>query len=56
MHWNTAKQILYYLKGAMHSTLVLGGNPDNAQRLVAYSDANWAEDLDDRRSTSGYTI
>jgi hypothetical protein len=55
-HWNAAKQILRYLKGAKASILVLGGDPDTAQCLVAYSDSNWAEDLDDRRSTSGYAI
>jgi hypothetical protein len=55
-HWEAAKRVLKFLKGKKDHTLELGGDPDIATDLVAYSDANWAEDLDDRRSISGYVI
>ena len=53
-HWEAAKRILKYLKGRKDSGLVLGGEPEHALEITAYSDASWAEDRDDRRSTSGY--
>jgi hypothetical protein len=37
-------------------TLVLGGDTEAPTALSAYSDSNWAEDRDDRRSTSGYVL
>jgi hypothetical protein len=55
-HWEAAKRVLKYLKGHPEVRLTLGGNPNHALDLVAYSDASWAEDRDDRRSTSGYVV
>src|SRR5262249_39008897 len=55
-HWEAAKRILRYLKGRRKHGLRLGGDISCATSLVAYSDANWAEDPEDRRSTSGYVI
>ncbi len=49
--WIEAKRILRYLKFTFDYCLKLGGDRD--QDLVAYSDANWASDTSDRRSTSG---
>jgi hypothetical protein len=55
-HWEAAKRIVKYLKGKSNYGLVLGGKGDNALRLTAYSDASWAEDINDRRSVSGYVV
>ncbi|GKE98728.1 uncharacterized mitochondrial protein-like protein, partial [Tanacetum coccineum] len=43
-HWSAVKRILRYLHG----------NPDTS--LEAFSDADWAGDSDDRRSTRGFAI
>ncbi|GKC02061.1 retrovirus-related pol polyprotein from transposon TNT 1-94 [Tanacetum coccineum] len=43
-HWSAVKRILRYLHG----------NPDTS--LEAFSDADWAGDSDDRRSTKGFSI
>lgn len=52
-HWNAAIQILQYLNATKHFCLTLGGND---LELVGYSDSDWAEDRDNRRSISGYTF
>lgn len=53
-HWEAAKRALRFLKGMKDHSLTLGGDPPNATALVMYSDADWGENIDDRRSTSGY--
>jgi len=51
-HLCAAKRILRYLKGTKDYKLHLGQNSDLT--LVGYSDANWGNDPDTRRSTTGY--
>lgn len=56
-HWVAVKRILRYLKGSLDLGLVL--RPAAASvpfSLQAYCDADWASDIDDRRSTSGACI
>jgi len=51
-HWKAVKRILRYLKGtAGLGLLYLASNTDE---LHGYSDSDWAGDLDDRKSISGY--
>ena len=60
-HWLAAKRVLRYLKGTAHLGLIYRGNdPKAAVRdrnsvLLGpvFTDANWAGDVDDRKSTSG---
>ena len=53
-HWTGVKRILRYLRGTTHYGLVYDGNQNN--ELYGYSDADWAGDLNTRRSTSGYVF
>lgn len=53
-HWSGVKRMLRYLKGTMNYGLCYSDNGSN--QLVGFSDADWAGDLDTRRSTSGYTF
>ena len=53
-HWTAVKRIFRYLKGTVNYGLLYSENasPD----CVGFSDADWAGDLNDRKSTSGYTF
>eukprot|EP00261_Vitis_vinifera_P039164 XP_019080407.1 PREDICTED: uncharacterized protein LOC109123862 [Vitis vinifera] len=53
-HWKVVKRILRYLQGTLQHGLHLkkSSNLD----LIGFCDADWASDLDDRRSTSGHCV
>ena len=53
-HWNTVKHVFRYLKGTMEKGLYFRRNGTEKLGLRVYSDADWASDSADRRSTSGY--
>jgi len=54
-HWNALRHLLRYLRGTSKLGLVLGGQvPKGKPLLEAYADASWADNVDDRHSTSGY--
>lgn len=53
-HWNAVVRILKYIKRAPGNGLVFTNRGHT--NIVGYSDANWAGDASDRRSTSGYCI
>lgn len=48
-HWNVAKKILKYLKEIINYRLCYSFNP-NTNDLVGYSDSNFANDVETRRS------
>ena len=51
-HWAAAKRVLRYIKGTLQFGLYFERS-DNFE-LIGYSDADWAGDVDTRKSTSGY--
>ena len=57
-HWNAAKRVVRYLKGTDDLGLCFSKdasiNPSNV--IVAYSDADWGTDTDDRKSYTGYAV
>lgn len=52
MHWNCLKRILKYLKGTIDYALTFTKVSSNI--LVGYCDSDFAGDVNDRMSTSGY--
>jgi hypothetical protein len=53
-HWDAGKRIVRYLKGNADMGICFDGS--QGLRLVGYSDASWSDDVDTRRSTSGYVF
>lgn len=53
-HWTAIKRILRYLKGTHNLGLVY--KEDTPAVSTRYSDADWAGDVGDRKSTSGYVF
>ena len=53
-HWIAVKRIFRYLQGTMDYGLYY--RKTGEEDLVGYSDADWAGNLDNRRSTTGYAF
>ncbi|XP_048231307.1 secreted RxLR effector protein 161-like [Ricinus communis] len=53
-HMQAAKRVLRYLKGTMSFGLFY--KKGMVEELTAYTDSDYASDVDDRRSTSGYVF
>jgi histone deacetylase 1/2 len=54
VHWTTTKRVLRYLRGTISLGLRL--SKSSSTIMSAFSDADWAGCLDDRRSTSGFVV
>ena len=54
VEWREVKRMLRYLKATSNLRLVLGGEVKD--ELIVYADADWAEDVSDRKSTSGFVF
>ena len=51
-HWTALKRVLRYLKGTTKHGILY--QKEESDQFIGYSDADWAGDLSDRKSTSGY--
>jgi histone deacetylase 1/2 len=56
VHWSAVKRILRYVQGTISHGLVLRPSSTRPDLLSAFSDAEWAGNADDRRSTGGFAI
>ena len=54
IHWNAIKRVLRYLKGTINHGLLI--RRQSSTHLHAFADADWAGDINDRRSTTTYFI
>lgn len=52
-HWNAIKRIMRYLHATAKSKLVYTQNQED---LIGYCDADWAADVDSRKSVTGYVF
>lgn len=52
-YWTAAKRVLRYFKRSMY--LGINCKPDN-ERLKGFIDGDWGNNLDDRRSCTGYSL
>ena len=55
-HWNTVKHVFRYLRGTTDRGLCFKKDHKNDLGLIVHSDADWASDATDRRSTTGYCV
>jgi len=53
-HWLAAKAVVRYLAGTLDFGLTY--SPSASSELIGYSDADWAGDLDKRRSCTGFVF
>jgi len=54
-HWNAVKQIFRYLQGISDAKLIFRKSRSYKQ-LIGYYDSDWSNNLDDRRSVTGYVV
>uniref|UniRef100_A0A7M5V2B3 Polyprotein n=1 Tax=Clytia hemisphaerica TaxID=252671 RepID=A0A7M5V2B3_9CNID len=55
-HWIGVKRVLRYLKGTLDYGLIYEGSESGDILLHGFADADWAGDIDTRKSTSGYVF
>ena len=55
-HLESLKRIVRYLKGMVHYTLILGQQGTNSVNLVGWTDSDWVQDPDTRRSISDFVF
>jgi hypothetical protein len=57
-HWTDVKRVFRYLCGTKYYSICYQGKPGYGSELNVYGFfyADWAGDLDQRRSTSGYVF
>jgi histone deacetylase 1/2 len=53
-HWSAVKRILRYVQGTLNVGLRIGHSKNMS--VSAFSDADWAGCVDDRRSTGGFAV
>jgi len=53
-HWKAVKWILRYLKGTLDHGLIIKHNTNNT--IQGFCDLDWASDIDDNKSTTGYYV
>jgi histone deacetylase 1/2 len=53
-HWSAVKRILRYVQGTLTTGLQVRKSP--SMIVSAFSDADWARCVDDRRSTGGFAV
>ncbi|CAJ2644771.1 copia-type polyprotein [Trifolium pratense] len=56
LHFAALKRILRYLKGTLTDGIIYQSEAGKSLKLVGWSDSNYAGDLNDRKSTSGYVF
>ena len=55
-HQRALERVLRYLRATADHQLVLGRSASSSPTLLGYADADWASDINDRKSTSGYVF
>ena len=54
LHWMYLKRLWRYLKSTIEYSLVYSKGINQNTKLIGYSDSDYASNIEDRKSTSGY--
>ena len=55
-HWQAVKRVMRYLRGTRHLGLTYGWAGGDNRELYGYSDSDWGNDTNDRRSFTGWVF
>ena len=55
-HWKGVKRVLRYIKGSLNVGLKFDASNQTSVDVIVFSDADWAGDIVERKSTSGYVF
>ena len=55
-HWTGVKRVLRYINGTLNYSLKFQSTKTGVVNLNGFADADWAGDVDTRKSTSGYVF
>jgi transposase InsO family protein len=55
-HWQAVKRVFRYLQGTRHHELTFGCAGGVDRQLYGYSDSDWGNDVNDRRSYTGWVF
>jgi Reverse transcriptase (RNA-dependent DNA polymerase)/Integrase core domain len=57
-HWKAIKRVMRYLSCTKNYALTYQGNAGNSKEptMIGHCDSDWGNDIDNRRSTSGYVF
>ena len=55
-HWYAVKRVFRYLQGTTQHELTYGCKGGHNKLLYGYSDSDWANDPNDRRSVTGWVF
>ena len=55
-HWTGVKRVLRYINGTLNYSLKFQSTKTSVVNLNGFADADWAGDVDTRKSTSGYVF
>ncbi|KAA0057477.1 Copia protein [Cucumis melo var. makuwa] len=54
LHWQAVKRVLRYISGTKHYGILFQSNTDLS--ITAFSDADWASNINDRKSVAAYCV
>ena len=55
-HWHAVKRVMRYLQGSQQRKLTYGWDGGRDQPLYGYSDSDWGNNVNDRRSFTGWVF
>ena len=55
-HWKSVKRVIRYIKGSLSVGLKFDASSKNSVNVIGFTDADWAGNITERKSTSVYAF